>query len=66
MATSISVSAEIKNKLLIMKIEEGYPNIDVLLRDMILWYKKQRILEVSKKFRGRMDKRKYKPQDLIE
>ena len=66
MASSISVSEPTRNKLLMLKLEEGRPSVEELLKDMIVWYKKRRLIEASAKFRERMDKKKLILKDLVE
>ena len=66
MATSISVTEDTRNALQTLKMEEGYPSMEALIRDMLLWYKKQRLMEAGRTFRARMDRKGLTPQDLIE
>jgi hypothetical protein len=66
MSTTVAVSENTRKSLLILKIEEGYKNIDELVSNLILRYKKQKLLESSELFKQRMDLQKLTVQDLIE
>ena len=65
MATSISVSNETRDKLMKLRIEGGFPNMDALIRDMLILYRKERFFRDSREFRRRMDEKGYKPEDLV-
>jgi len=64
MNTSISVSSETRDKLMMMRIEEGYPNMDSLLKGMLISYRKDRFLKDSKEFQRRMEEKGYTLKDL--
>ena len=66
MTTSISVTENTRNELLMMKIREGHPSLEALLAQLITGYKKQRLLEESGRFRRRMQERKLSLKDLVE
>lgn len=66
MSTTVAVSENTRKSLLMLKIEEGYKNIDELVSNLILRYKKQKLLESSELFRERMDSGELTVQDLIE
>jgi hypothetical protein len=66
MATTLCVSEETRKKILILKMEAGYPSVEALLRDLIIQYKKHRLFEESARFRKRMDRKKITPEDLVE
>jgi len=66
LATSLSVTEATRNKLMILKMEEGYPSVEALLNDMIVKYKKMRLEAVGTEFRRRMKRKKLKPRDLVK
>ena len=66
MATTISVSPEIRNKLVQLKHEEGVKNLDSLIRGMIVEYKKQKLLGASKLFREKLTSKGLRLEDLLE
>jgi hypothetical protein len=66
MATSISVTRGTRNDLLMLKLREGHQSIEALIRELIVKYKKQRLLEESAGFRRRMARRKLRLKDLVE
>jgi hypothetical protein len=66
MATSISVSEETRNSLVVMKMSEGFSSIEELLQRMIVERKRNKLLEASRKFRSRMDSGGIKVKDLVE
>ena len=66
MATSVSVTKNTREKLQLLKIEEGLPCIDELLKRLIIQYRKNKLLESSKKFKERMDELDLSVEDLIE
>jgi Arc/MetJ-type ribon-helix-helix transcriptional regulator len=65
MATSISVSNETRDKLMKLRIEGGFPNMDALIRDMLILYRKERFFRDSREFKRRMEEKGYKPEDLV-
>ena len=65
MTTSISVSEETRNCLVTMKMNEGFSSIEELLQKMIIERKRIQLLEASKKFRSRMDKKAMSVKDLV-
>jgi hypothetical protein len=66
MATSISVTKGTRNDLLVLKLREGHPSIESLIRELIVKYKRQRLAEESERFRRRMAQRKLGLKDLVE
>lgn len=66
MATSVSVTKNTREKLQLLKIEEGLSCIDELLKRLIIQYRKNKLLESSKKFKERMDELDLSVEDLIE
>ncbi len=66
MSTTVAVSENTRKSLLMLKIEEEYKNIDELVSNLIIIYKKQKLLEPSELFEQRMDLRKLTVKDLIE
>ena len=66
MATSISVSEETRDELKIWRIKGGYSSMDEMLRQMLVEHKKQRLTDISKRFRTRMDELDLTPEDLFE
>lgn len=66
MKTTVAISEQTHKELSILKIKEGYKSIDELIKELIIEYKKNKLLEISKEFRKRMDERGLKPEDLIE
>ncbi len=66
MATSLSVSEETRDELQMMKIKGGHSSIDALLCEMMVGYRKQRLMEVSRKFRKAMDRKGLKLEDLYK
>jgi len=66
MSTTIAVSPETRNKLVQLKLEEGYKNLDALLEKMIVDYKKQKLLGASELFREKLTGRGLKVRDLVE
>jgi len=65
MTTSISVSEETRNCLVMMKMNEGFSSIEELLQKMIVERKRSMLLEASKKFRSRMNGKKIGVKDLV-
>jgi hypothetical protein len=65
MATSISVSEETRNSLVVMKMSEGLSSIEELLQRMIVERKRYKLLEASRKFRSRMDEKSMGVKDMV-
>jgi hypothetical protein len=65
MATSISVSEETRNSLVVMEMSEGFSSIEELLQRMIVERKRYKLLEASRKFRSRMDEKSMAVKDLV-
>lgn len=66
MNTTIGVSPETRNKLIRLKLEEGYKNLDILLDRMIEEHKKQKLLGASKIFLEKLTAKGIKVKDLVE
>ena len=66
MTTTIALSAKSHKELTLLKLEEGFKNMDELVRDLIIEYKKNRLVKSSEKIRSRMKKLNLSLSDLIE
>jgi len=66
MATTIALSKDSHKELIMMKIEEGFRNMDELVRQLIVQYKKNKLVRASEKIRKRMKELKLSLSDLIE
>lgn len=66
MTTTIGLSTEAHKELTLMKLEEGYPNMDELVHQLIVEHKKYKLIKASEKIRARMKKLKVSLTDLIE
>ena len=64
MGTTISVSRELVKELKMLKIDEGYRNIEELIRRAIVEYKKKKYLQFSKRFRKKMERKGLRIEDL--
>jgi len=60
------VSPETRNKLVQLKHEEGYKNLDALLEKMIVNYKKQKLLGASELFQKKLTGKSLSVKDLVE
>lgn len=66
MGTTIALSANSHKELTLLKIEEGYKNMDELVYRLIIEHKKIKLLETSKKIRARIKDLNLSISDLIE
>lgn len=66
MGTTIALSANSHKKLTLLKIEEGYRNMDELIYRLIIEHKKNKLIESSKKVRARIKELNLSISDLIE
>jgi len=65
-ATTIALSELSRKELTLLKIEEGYKNMDELIHQLIIEHKKSRLIAASKKIRARMEELNLSASDLIE
>ena len=66
MSTTIALSAISHKELTLLKLEEGYKNMDELIHKLIIEHKKSRLFAASKKLRARMKELNLSVSDLIE
>ena len=66
MATTIALSNDSRKELIMLKVEEGFKNMDELVRQLIIQYKKNKLIRASEKIRKRMKELKLSLSDLIE
>ena len=66
MTTTIALSSKSHRELTLLKIEEGFKNMDELVRDLIIEHKKNKLIKASQKVRSRMRKLNLSLSDLIE
>jgi hypothetical protein len=66
MTTTIALSAKSHKELTLLKIEEGFKNMDELVRDLIVEHKKNKLVKASEKVRSRMKELNLSLSDLIE
>ncbi len=66
MTTTIALSAVSHKELSLLKIEEGFKNMDELVHQLIIEHKKNRLIQASKKIRDRMKELNLSITELIE
>ena len=66
MGTTIALSTNSHKELTLLKIEEGYKNMDELIYRLIIEHKKNKLIEASKKIRARIKELNLSISDLIE
>jgi flagellin-specific chaperone FliS len=66
MTTTIALSAKSHKELTLLKIEEGFKNMDELISDLIIEHKKNKLIRASEIIRGRMKELNLSLSDLIE
>lgn len=66
MSTTIALSELSHKELTLLKIEEGYKNMDELIHQLIIEHKKSRLIAASQKIRERMKELNLSVSDLIE
>jgi len=66
MATTIALSSDSHKELIMLKVEEGFRNMDELVRQLIIQYKKNKLVRASENIRKRMKELKLSLSDLIE
>ncbi len=66
MTTTIALSSSARNSLTMIKVQEGYKNMDELVCQLIMEHKKIRLIKASEKVRARMKKLDTTVSDLIE
>ncbi len=64
MTTTIGISKEIRNKLMLLKFEEGYDNLNNLIADLLAEHKKRRLIVASDLFKERMQRKGLTLEDL--
>ncbi|MFQ5974916.1 MAG: hypothetical protein ACE5J5_01180 [Candidatus Hydrothermarchaeales archaeon] len=62
--TTIGISKEIRNKLMALKFEKGYENMNALIADLLAEHKKRRLLVASDLFKERMERKGLTLEDL--
>ena len=66
MATTIALSVNSHKELTMLRVEEGFKNMDELVRQLIIEHKKNKLIRASEKIRKRMKKLNLSLSDLIE
>lgn len=66
MGTTIALSSSSHRELSLLKIEEGYRNMDELIHKLIIEYKKNKLIKASQKIRARMKELNLTISDLIK
>ena len=66
MVTTIALSSNSHKELTMIKIEEGYKNMDELVYQLIIEHKKNKLIRASEKIRRRMKELNLSLSDLIE
>ena len=66
MATTIALSELSHKELTMLKLEEGYRNMDELIHQLIIEHKKSKLIAASQKIRDRMKELDLSVSDLIE
>ncbi len=66
MATTIALSAASHKELSMLKIQEGFKNMNELIHQLIIEHKKYKLVAASKQIRSRMKELKLSISDLIE
>ena len=66
MATTIALSADSHREPTMLKMGEGYRNMDELVRQLIIEFKKIKLIRANEKIRKRMKKLDLSLSDLIE
>ena len=66
MTTTIALSADSHKELSLLKIEEGFKNMDELVHQLIIEHKKSKLIQASKLIRSRMKELDLSISDLIE
>ncbi len=66
MSTTIALSADSHKKLTLLKVEEGFKNMDELVRKLIIEHKKNKLIRASEKIRKKMKELDMSLSDLIE
>ncbi|MCK5561292.1 MAG: hypothetical protein KAJ51_11880 [Thermoplasmata archaeon] len=65
MAITVALSADTHKKLSILKIQEGFKNMDELIHQLIVEHKKNKLVAASKQIRARMKELNLSISDLI-
>jgi len=66
MTTTIALSAKSHRELTLLKLEEGFKNMDELVHELIIEHKKNKLIKASEKIRDRMKELNISLSDLIE
>ena len=66
MTTTIALSSKSHKELTLLKIEEGFKNMDELISDLIIEHKKNKLIRASEMVRNRMKELNLSLSDLIE
>ena len=66
MSTTIALSADSHKELSLLKIEEGFKNMDELVHQLIIEHKKNKLVQASKKIQDRKKELNLSISDLIE
>ena len=66
MATTVALSVDAHKKLSMLKIQEGFKNMDELIHQLIIEHKKNKLVAASKQIRSRMKELNFTISDLIE
>ena len=66
MSTTIALSSVSHKQLSLLKIEEGFKNMDDLVHQLIIEHKKNKLIQASKKIRSRMKELNLSITELIE
>ncbi len=66
MPTTIALSQASRKELTFLKVEEGYRNMDELIRQLVMEHKKNKLLKASEMVSSRMEELNVSLSDLIE
>ncbi len=66
MEKSVIVSEKVHNELMKLKMQEKIKNFDSLINNLIIEYKKQKLNDISKKFKESLDKRGITFDELLK
>ena len=66
MATTIALSNDAHKELILLKVKDGFKNMDDLVRQLIIQYKKNKLVRTNEKIKKRMKELKLSLSDLIE
>jgi F0F1-type ATP synthase delta subunit len=66
MTTTIAISEDTRKRLLQLKLDENFKNMDELIKQMIAEHKLAKLTQVAKLFQERMKQKNLTLADLVE